>query len=174
MKAVPGRICMSHRHLASTIAPIIVMALLLYMPAAGQTAPASAKAKAAVKTWTPPSTPDGRPDLQGFWTNASNVPLQRPENLGSKEFYTEQEAGEIAKRGYQGDRAVIPETHYDLSQFGLDPSQARFAPDLRTSLIVGPDGRIPPMKPEAQKRDADRAAKNKGHEFDGPENRSLS
>src|SRR5579863_1518590 len=34
--------------------------------------------------------------------------------------------------------------------------------------------RRPPIKPEAQKREADRAAKNKGHEFDGPENRSLS
>ena len=165
---------MSHRHLASAIASVIVAALLLHVPLGGQTAPASAKTKAAAKRWTPPRTPDGYPDLQGFWTNSSNVPLQRPENLGSKKFYTEQEAGEILRRGYPGDHADIPEAHYDLSQFGLDPSQAKFPSDLRTSLIVGQEGRIPPMKVEAQEREADRAAKNKGHEFDGPENRSLS
>src|SRR2546427_254043 len=45
---------------------------------------------------------------------------------------------------------------------------------LRTSLVVDPpDGRIPPMLPEATKRQQDRAALTRGHQFDGPENRSL-
>jgi len=32
---------------------------------------------------------------------------------------------------------------------------------------------VPPLTPEAQKRNADRAARNRGHQFDGPENRPL-
>jgi hypothetical protein len=38
---------------------------------------------------------------------------------------------------------------------------------------VGPDGRVPPLTAEAQKRQAERAARNRGHQFDGPENRPL-
>jgi len=38
---------------------------------------------------------------------------------------------------------------------------------------VGPEGVVPPMLPEARKRNAERAAKNKGHEFDSYENRPL-
>jgi hypothetical protein len=40
-------------------------------------------------------------------------------------------------------------------------------------LIVGAEGRVPALLPEAQQRVAERQARNKGHEFDGPENRSL-
>ena len=36
-------------------------------------------------------TPDGQPDLQGFWTNATYTPLERPDNV-TKEFYTPAEA----------------------------------------------------------------------------------
>jgi hypothetical protein len=41
-------------------------------------------------------------------------------------------------------------------------------------MIVGPEGRVPPMLAEAQKRQAARQAANRGHEFDGPENRGLA
>src|SRR4030095_5188884 len=53
-------------------------------------------------------------------------------------------------------------------------TKVRFGSNRRTSLIVGPEGVVPPMLPEAKKRNADRAAKNKGHEFDSYANRSLS
>jgi hypothetical protein len=62
---------------------------------------------------------------------------------------------------------------YDLSLYGFDVTKARFASNRRTSLIVGPDGVVPPMLPEAIKRNADRTARNKGHEFDSYENRPL-
>src|SRR5579862_603041 len=122
-------------------------------------------------------TPTGEPDLQGIWTNASVVPLERPANLNGKEFYTEAEAAENAKKvlGISswerlGSQA---EVHYNMSQYGLDLSQVKVAMNLRTSLIVGPEGRVPPFTPEAQKRLAERAAKAKGHQYDGPENRPL-
>ena len=44
------------------------------------------------KVWAPPRTPDGHPDLQGYWTNATFTPLERPRELAGKEFFTEQEA----------------------------------------------------------------------------------
>ena len=52
---------------------------------------------ASAQTWTPQRTPDGHPDLQGIWTNASITPLERPRELGAKEFYTEEEAAEKAR-----------------------------------------------------------------------------
>jgi hypothetical protein len=117
------------------------------------------------------------PDLQGIWTSASVVPLERPAGLKGKEFYTEQEAAENAKRvlgmtSWERLGGQAPE-HYNMSQYGLDLSQVKVASTLRTSLIVGPDGRVPPLTPEAQKRNAERSARNRGHQFDGPENRPL-
>jgi hypothetical protein len=117
------------------------------------------------------------PDLQGTWTNATVIPLERPANLKAKEFYTKEEADENAKKvlGISswerlGSQA---EVHYNMSQYGLDLSQVKVAMSLRTSMIVGPDGRVPPLTPEAQKRNADRNAKNRGHQFDSYENRPL-
>jgi hypothetical protein len=123
-----------------------------------------------------PRTPDGHPDLQGFWTNATITPLERPRELGAKEFYTDEEAAEVRKR------AMVPantaarggtEAHYEFTQFGLDRTQAQVAHSLRTSLIVGPEGRVPPLTEDARRRNAERAANAKGHEFDGPESRGI-
>src|SRR5262249_45689666 len=116
---------------------------------------------ASAQSWSPPRTPDGHPDLQGFWTNATITPLERPRELGAKEFFTEEEAAEIRKQ------ALVPlptaqrggtEAHYEFTQFGLDRSQAQIALSLRTSMIVGPEGRVPPLTSGAQQRIADRAA----------------
>jgi hypothetical protein len=46
----------------------------------------------------PPSrTPDGKPDLQGVWTNVTVTPLERPADLGDKQFFTKEEAARYAK-----------------------------------------------------------------------------
>src|SRR5437016_2605704 len=154
----------------------VAVMLAATIPSISQTLSPVAKPATGKKaeTWMPSRTPDGQPDLQGTWTNASNTPLERPEELGAKEFYTEQEFAEAAQKGFLGDRGGPQEVHYDFRQFGMDALQSKFAQNLRTSLIVGPDGRIPPMLPEAVKRNADRTAKARGHELDGPENRALT
>ena len=40
--------------------------------------------------WDMPRTPDGQPDMQGIWSNASQTPLVRPEFFGTKGFLTEE------------------------------------------------------------------------------------
>jgi len=174
---------MSHRSLASTLAlaAVILVALLAQKPAAGQTQSPATKAPTTVKAWTPPHTPDGKPDLQGIWSNNTLTPLERPKGLGVKEFYTDQEIAELTNRahagnvGEEGDAGFTrPQpVRYDLELYGFDPGTLRYS-SKRTSLIVGPEGVVPPMLPAARERNAERAAKDKGHEFDSYANRPLS
>jgi len=111
-------------------------------------------AQAKYKT---PRTPDGQPDLQGYWTNLTYTPFERPKELAGKPFYTEQEAIEAFNKAVAG--AQNQEVHYVSTDFGATPVQTGAKPNLRTSLVVDPpDGRIPPMTPEAQQREAARAA----------------
>lgn len=152
-------------------ASLMIAAVLL--GGAPVTAQALKPAPAAKESaWAPGKTPDGQPDLQGTWTNATLIPLQRPKALGAKEFYTQDEREEMDAKPKKKFGATV-EAHYDLSQFGLDRSQGKFAPNLRTSLITGQEGQLPPYTAEAEKRYAARRAAFKGHESDGPEFRNL-
>jgi hypothetical protein len=44
-----------------------------------------------------PRLPDGTPDLQGVWTNATATPVERSPELGDRRAFTEQEAAAISK-----------------------------------------------------------------------------
>jgi hypothetical protein len=46
------------------------------------------------ETWQMPRTSWGAPLIQGYWSNATMVPMQRPADLGSKEFYSLEELQE--------------------------------------------------------------------------------
>ena len=152
---------MNHRVLVSVIA-LIVLLVATGVPAAAQ----ANKAVGVPKTYKAPRTPDGQPDLQGFWTNNTYVPLERPKGV-TKEFYTEQEAKEVEKRAAQTEveqttPGTVSDVHYDFTQFGLDRGQNTFSHNLRTSLIFDPpDGRIPAMTPQGQKRAAEAVERRK-------------
>jgi hypothetical protein len=123
-----------------------------------KTAKKETKSAASTKGGTTPRTPDGHPDLHGYWTSESFTPLERPAKYAGREFLTDQEAEAVQKAGLQRayDRTYddpVEEPVYDSTTFGLTPSLEGFAPNKRTSLIVDPpDGRMPPRTPEAMKR----------------------
>src|SRR2546423_1935508 len=58
----------------------------------------SAGGRAPAAAWTSPRTPDGHPDLRGYWTNATFTPLERPAELAGKEFMTDAEAAAYEKQ----------------------------------------------------------------------------
>ncbi len=125
-----------------------------------------------------PRTPWGVPDIQGYYLNRTTTPLERPLNLGAKEFYTPEELKVMAAAAARPAAATEPGTaadaHYDMGQFGLDSATTGMVMNARTSLIVGPTGRIPAMTAAAAKRTADDRNAARGHEFDGPENRGMA
>jgi len=172
---------MSHRYVASVSVLAAAIAVVLLAPVLAQAPSPAARAGAPAKTWKLPRTADGQPDLQGFWTNTTYTPLERPKNI-TKEFYTKEEALEIAKRAAlveaeETEPGTIADVHYDFTQFGLDRSQGGFALNLHTSLIVDPpDGRLPPLSAEGQKRAAERAQARKrmGAATDAVQNQPLS
>ena len=108
-------------------------------------------------TYKVPRTPDGHPDFQGYWTNLTYTPYERPKDLAGKAFYTEKEAIDAFNKAVADSQNQV--VHYVSTDFGATPVQTGAQPNLRTSLVIDPaDGRIPPMTPEAQKREAARAA----------------
>ena len=52
----------------------------------------SAASIAAQGKYNVPRTPDGHPDFQGYWTNLTYTPFERPKALAGRAFYTEKEA----------------------------------------------------------------------------------
>ncbi|MGH9783133.1 MAG: hypothetical protein ACRD88_03020 [Terriglobia bacterium] len=122
-------------------------------PAAPGTGGASANPSPA-----PPATKTawGEPDLQGIWTDPYQTPLQRPAQFGGKELFTDEERAEldrqragILRRDARSERG----TERDVSGAYNAVFQSVRPTGKRTSLIVDPpDGRIPPLTPEVEKR----------------------
>jgi hypothetical protein len=176
---------MSHRFLAATGLVTLVIAVAFLTPGnlAGQTdsttKAAAAKTVAAPKPWTPSRTPDGQPDLQGVWDYRTITPLERPKELGTKAFFTEEEAAKYEKTENQRqNRDLIDPEQGGLfypkggvipyNEFWYDRGN-KVAGTKRTSLIVDPpDGRLPAWTPEGQKEADLRAAAERNDQLGHP------
>ena len=119
-------------------------------------------------------TAGNHPNLEGLWTNVTITPLERPRDLAGKPYFTPEEAAAYEKR-IVGRR----ESDQDAADSVADPvvwweRGTHIVSTLRTSLIIDPpDGRLPALLPEAQKRMQDSRAYTRLHPADGPEDRSL-
>ena len=136
-----------------------------------------AKPAAASKKWTPPRTADGHPDLQGTFDFATATPLERPTALAGKTVLTEAEAAVYEKQQVENrnriDDAPPPGQVGGYNQFWYEFG-TKVVGDRRTSLITDPpDGRLPPLLPDAQKRADERRARLR-RLADGPEDRDAS
>ena len=120
--------------------------------------------------------------MQGYWTNQTFTPLERPAQFKDKAFFTVEEAEAFAKRALE-DVKDVPrgeqvksdaDIHYDDGIWLLEHYEKGAM--LRTSIITDPaDGRIPPPNAEGQKRAQARAEARKSvGPFDSAQARSLS
>ena len=181
-----------HRSLAALVA-VVGVAALTSVAAVGAAQAQEAADEAAA--WTLPRTPDGQPDMQGYWTTQTFTPVERPERLADQEFFSDEELALLQRQltaegvdPLRRDAVEIedPETreealyqenreasyvHYD-NQVWLRTPVPKGLSSRRTSLITYPrNGRFPPMTPQGAARVAhERAMRNV---FDGYETRPL-
>ena len=103
-------------------------------------------------------TPWGEPDLQGIWTVETDTPFQRSPKYANQEFFTDEQRAEFDRirstlrgRDNRGERG----SERDVAGAYNNAFGALKRTGQRTSAVVDPpDGRIPPLTPEAQKIDA--------------------
>lgn len=131
------------------------------------TAFALAAAPSAQGPSAPVRTPDGHPDLQGYWYFGSATPLERPREFEGMAFLTADEAAAFEQRTAERRRDVIAVHGPEWLDYG-----SHVGTDRRTSIVIDPpDGRVPPLTPEARARENARRALEQSGIADNPEER---
>jgi len=149
--------------------------VLIVTAALGIAVSSPATAQVAGRSWTMPRTPDGHPDLQGYWTNDTVTPLERPAEFGNKDILTAEESAAYAKKRLDQFLAQPKDNiHYD-DAIWQGESYSKEA-NRRTSLLTDPrDGKLPPLTPAAKAREAGRVAARQGTgPSDSAQTRSLA
>src|SRR5260370_28010088 len=129
--------------------------------------------------YKPPHTPDGQPDLQGIWDFRTITPLERSEELGTKAFFTAEEAAKYEQEENrrqnrdlidpkQGGSQYPPGGVVPYNEFWYDRGN-KVAGAERTSLVVVPaDARLPLQTPERQNRAEARAVASRNDQLGQP------
>ena len=148
---------------------------------------ASAGAQSRAGKPSAPRTPWGHPDLQGVWNYWTFTPLERASEFANRPELTDEEASRVAQQLHQ--RALQTDqsgpARGDTGAYSQEVWTDRAVPRAlkQSSLIVDPpDGKIPPLTPEALKSaEAHRAAgghpvriRTGGIGADGPEDRGVA
>ena len=142
----------------------------------------------AADDYMAPRTEWGQPDLQGVWNFSSNVPMQRPQRYGERQFLTEEEITAAQIQRAEADAAsdsALPIGGVDASYNDFWVESAGLAGNVRTSHIVYPtDGRVPALVEGAQSHGPGVGPGATGQRpvlfvvggisADGPEDRGLS
>jgi hypothetical protein len=154
---------------------------------AAQTDPS--RSSSAPTKWVLARTPDGHPDFQGVWANNTVTPLQRPKQWETKARLTDAEIADLQRFAAQivendgdaqfGDGLILAVLNRVSNPTSYDPGTGNYNQfwlverdwhDRRTSLLVNPpDGKLPPLTPEAQQRRAAEIEQRKAHAFEDPE-----
>src|SRR5215469_4341596 len=119
------------------------------------------------KPWVAPRTPDGQPDLQGVWINATITPFERPAELSGKAFLTEQEAAKLEREAAESnvDRPPAAGDVGAYNQAWFDRG-TKVVSTRQSSLVVDPpDGRVPVTAAAEAKRDYDLAHNADSYEY---------
>jgi hypothetical protein len=156
------------RRVLSSILASVVMAFIAALPISGQGSGATPPPLVITAynggppiDYTVPRTPWGDPDLQGVWSSddTAGIPLSRPEAVGTNLYQTDED---YANRVRNIER-TLENLENETGAFRNDIARRAFR---QTSLIVDPpNGRLPAVTPEAEKR---RAPRDRGSFGDGP------
>jgi hypothetical protein len=134
-------------------------------------------AVASVRAQNAPRLPWGDPDLEGIWTNATLTTLQRAPELGTKAFFTAEEAAAWEKQRVQATNADRPLRAGEVGAYNdaFFERGTRGVKSRRTSLIIDPpDGRIPAFTADAQRKVDARAKHEAASPADRPDDRWLT
>jgi hypothetical protein len=167
----------NHRFLVSIVIVIVLIALaFLPVPIVGQTRSAS---KAPAKTWTPPKTAHGDPDLQGVWTSTTTTPFERSSQFGDRLILTDEEYAEMGKQLERQLNADNQESVSENARAGTGPpghwTERPKLASRQTSLVVEPaNGRVPVTAAAEAKRDYDLAHNTDAFEHMSPWDRCIT
>jgi len=156
----------------SSPAALAIAFLSLPLLMAGQTAKVLAPSR---NVHTPVGAHDGHPNFEGYWTNATLTPLERPAELAGKEFFTETEAAAYEKaRLLKENSQAKDDLHYD-NVLWQSENYGKGVSNLRTSMIFDPpDGKIPPLTPKGKIRAiAEKEAEKRRDAAESADSRNL-
>jgi hypothetical protein len=138
-----------------------LVASMYLVPVAGQVS--GTAAKTAQKSWSPPRTPDGQPDIQGMWTNFDSTPLEAP---------SPEDTARLAalRKWFPAGDETGPGSVWGSDGPGAAQRNAR-----RKAMVVEPESGRVPVRPEgAAKKDYALAHLTDSWEYHTPWERCIT